>query len=600
MNLEKTERHQLMTRSRWRLPALPAGKGAVLRGAVVAAGLLVLILPIVPSGPEMVGNTSVLSAPSSLDGPIAPALSACRSATRLLSLWLDPFLASAALSALLMSLCCGVTVCWLRQQDVARSIVIFTAILLGLSPAITDLTRYGGPAPLSLLMGLCLIIATEQLRSEAGRGIGACGIAAGMAIASGPLVIPAVLYSLLSMICDRSLRDLLWRSLTWGVGGLVAGFSIFISIAAFSDPSGMRGVISGFTRSWSPVSEFEISQAAIPFTLIADGTGIILGTLAVFGIMYGMLRRPGDLALILTMASSGPLMSLVFGSPSSHAGVISSVLIATLLASWTLTVIHRRVGKSSAGTKQWLLAILLILVTIAFAIRSPLPFKPKSKMVTQWAQSVLGSLPQDSLLITGGSPLASALVIVQHQQGLRPDVIVLDRVQNLEPTLMGLAPSTSPTRTLQAARALVKAGRPLLALPMALHHPLLTGHQLSPWGVVLLAHDPTTPAPDDRRAWLQIDIPDLPVEPKGAWQWIRGEGPAPHASGLMASEVAAASWFAMARREGQLRGDGRWAPILGLLGQLIEDPDAVRKWARQQPEQLISSDETSRVPRISD
>jgi hypothetical protein len=69
---------------------------------------------------------------------------------------------------------------------------------------------------------------------------------------------------------------------------------------------------------------------------------------------------------------------------------------------------------------------------------------------------------------------------------------------------------------------------------------------------------------------------------------------------LDAAEVAAGSWFAIARREGQLRGDGNWSAILGLLGNLMEDPISTRRWARQQPADLIGPDATSRGPRISD
>jgi len=610
MNLERTERRQLMTRARWRLPALPAGKNALLRGLAVVVLLLIALLPIVPFGPEMVGNTAVLASPTSLEPPIQPALSAYRTMVSLLSLGLHPFVASSSLSVLLLSLCCGVTLFWLRQQDVARSVVVLTALLLGLSPAITELARYGGSVPLSMLFGICLIASTEQLRSEAGRGIGTCGIAAGLAIGSGPLVIPALLYSLLSLICDQSIRDLRLRSLLWGFGGLLFGFAILISVATISDPAGIYGVVQGFVSDWTPRFDVDLTQITRTFALVTTGTGVILGSLAILGILYGIIRRPGDLALVLTMASSGPLLSSCFRDQTSsslygappflHGWIIFSLLTMTLLASWTVTVTHRRLGKSRARAKQWLLGALLILVVMSLAMRSPSLLKPRSEVVTQWAQSVLLSVPQDALLLSGGSPLGKAISVIQLQRGIRPDVILLDRSGNLDPLLIGLSQDTSEPQTLQAARALVTAGRPLVALPMALHHPLLSGRQLSPWGLVLIAHDGATPAPDDNRAWTQIDIPDLPVDPAGAWHWIRGDGPARFASGSMASEVAAASWFAMARRQGQLRGDGRWGAILGLLGRLIEDPAMTREWARQQPADLVTSDATSPAPRISD
>ena len=108
MSLENAERRQLITRSRWRLPALPAGKSAFLRGLVVTTLLFVALFPVVPFGPEMIGTTSILTTTTSLDGPMAPALSSCKTLVALLSVWLHPFVASACLSIVLVSLLCGV------------------------------------------------------------------------------------------------------------------------------------------------------------------------------------------------------------------------------------------------------------------------------------------------------------------------------------------------------------------------------------------------------------------------------------------------------------------------------------------------------------
>lgn len=599
-----------MTRARWRLPSLPAGKSALLRGLLVSAVLFVLTLPIAPSGPEMLGNTLTLSAPSSLEPPMKPALSVCRTIVNLLSFGLHPFTAATTFSVLLTSLCCGVIVCWLRQLDVSRSVVIITALLLGLSPLMTELARNGGPIPLVLLLGLCLIVTTEQMRAEAGRGIGTCGFFAGMVIGAGPMTIPAIFYSFLSIVCDQNIRDIRWQALSRGFFGFLSGLTIFIATATFSEPEGLQGVLHGLISDWTPQSDLVISRAAFPFMLIAEGTGLLLGSLALIGILYGVSRRPGDLALLLTMASLGPLSSLFFQTPVipttqyrsswEYDWIIFSVFCATLLASWSLTILHRRVGKSRHKAKQLLLVSMLILIAMSLAMRSPSLIKGKSALVNQWAQSVLNSLPQDALLITGGSPLGKALAIVQKHEGIRPDVIVLDRTGNLDPTAIGLAEDTSQERTSQAVRELVRADRSLVALPLALHHPLLMGRQLSPWGVVLIAHDPVTPSPNDDSAWLQIDISDLPVEPAGAWRWIRGEGPAPYASGSMATEVATASWFAIARKQEQLRGDGRWSQILGMLGQLLEDPKGTRRWALTQSENLVSSGATSQGLHISD
>ena len=610
MTLEKTERRHLLTRTRWRLPALPAGRGALLRGLAVVAVLFVLLFPVVPFGPEMIGNTSLLVTTTSFDAPMAPALSSCRTLVALLSLWLHPYVATACLSVLLVSLFCAVCVCWLRQQDAARSVVIPATLLLGLSPAITELARYGGSLPLSLLLGTCLIATTEQLRSEAGRGMGSCGVTAGLAIASGPLVIPALLYSLLSLICDQSVRDIRFRSLLLGLCGLVFGFAILVAVASYSDPQGVTGVLQGFVSDWRPQIDGDLERSVLALALIVNGTGFILGGLAIFGILYGATRRPGDLALILTMASSGPLLLFIFGprsitalhgSPPFLAGwIVFSLMTMTLLASWTLTVTHRRLGKNSSRSRQWVSGLLLILIALSLAMRSPGLLDPRTEVVTQWSRSVLESLPTDSLLLTGGSPLAAALSVIQLQEGLRPDVIILDRAGDIDPVGLGLERSTAAPRTLQVARALVSAKRPLVALSLALHHPLLSGRQLSPWGLLLIAHDPATPSPDDTRAWQEIDIPDLPRQPAGAWRWIRGEGPTPFASGRMATEVAAGSWFAIARREGQLRGDGNWSGILGLLGNLMKDPASTRNWARQQSADLIGSDATSPDPRIAD
>ncbi|MGE4619845.1 MAG: hypothetical protein AAEJ04_08575 [Planctomycetota bacterium] len=610
MTLENSERQQLLTQPRWRQPALPAGKSALLRGLMVSVILFLVIFPVVPQGPEMIGTTTVLMSTTTFDNPISPALSVCRTLLDVISLWLQPFLAAAILSIALLCLGCGVTACWLRQQDATRSIVIPTLLLLGLSPSITEIVRFGGPIPLCFLIGIGLIATTDQLRSEAGRGSFSCGLLAGLLIATGPLGAPALLYCLLSLACDRNVRGFSFRALISGTSGLLLGFSILVAIASVSDPTGIAGVLEGFTNDWTPHFHTDLSLLVHALTLVTSGTGIVLGILAVIGALHGMVRRPGDLALVLTMATCGPILLPIFtppaGSPFSdstpflHGSIIFSQLTTTLLAAWTLTIVYRRLGKRSSQAKHWVAAAMGLLLIFSLAMRSPGLLKPRTEVVTQWSRSVLLSVPQDALLLCGGSPLGNALSVIQTQQGIRPDVIILDRSGNLDPLLLGLPPQTSPPQTLRAARALVAAKRPLVALPMALHQPLLSHHSLAPWGLLLIAHDPGTKMPDDNHAWRQIELAHLPVDPAGAWHWIRADGTSPFASGQLASEVAAGTWFAIARRQKQLRGTGRWSGILGLLGDLIEDPEALRKWAKQQSPELIGSAANPPASRISD
>jgi hypothetical protein len=596
MILEDRERQLLITRPSRRQPALPARRGAWMRGLVVAALIWMLLYPLVPHGPEMVGSCEVLIEASAFEERIPPALSVCRTLTATALGFYSPMMAAPLLSILLTVLTCAVCLIWSRQQDAARSVVIPAILMLGLSQGITDIARIGGSAPLSMLLGIALIAATEQMRAEAGRGIVWWGMVLGMTIACGPVAIPALIYSLLSLLCDRGLRSGNIRVLPAAITGVLLGMSLIMLLAMPSDTHGFRGVFDGFLASWTPVDDPDFSRLGWHLAGTIEGSGILLGALAIPGIIIASMRRPGDLALILTLASSGPLLRPLYHAPigpgdrgasEANVSMAFTLMALTLLSAWSLTLIQRRLGRNSRQIRHLLTVVLILLVVISLWLRTPDPLSPGTRVVSQWARSVLNGAPEDSLLLCGGSHLGSALIVVQHHEGVRPDITVLDRTGAIDPTVLGLAVDTKATKVLQAAQSLVAAGRPLVALPLALDHPLLRGKSLSPWGLMLRANTVGVPPPDDSEAWDQVDIADLPVDPGGAWQWIRGKGEIRYASGQMSAEVAAATWFGIARRDGQLRGDGPWSGVLALLGDLLLDPAGTRRWARQQPPDLI-------------
>ncbi|MBT6451658.1 MAG: hypothetical protein HOK60_01495 [Planctomycetes bacterium] len=596
MNLQDRERELLISRPSWRQPALPARRGALLRATLVTVLLWTLFYPVVPAGPEMMGSCQVLVEASPFDGGASPALSACRTLHRTVLGWIPPMMAASCLSILLMGLSCGAALCWLRQQDAARGVLIPLTLALGLSQGITELTRIGGATPLAICLGMILIATTEQMRAEAGRGLWLWGILLGLSIAAGPSTAPALIYSLLSLLSDRGIRASHLRSLPAASIGILLGISLLFLLASASAGNGLTEVWTEFVSSWRPVQHPDYSHLGADLRSVLEGNGWLLAMLAIPGLLISCQRRPGDLALILTLASSGPLLGPLFadGSSGPTPSIPDSIAAApfirmtlTLLAAWSLTMAYRRLGKHRRTTHLLLMTILWILVGASLSMRTPDLRSGKTQVVTQWARSVLEGLPEDSLLLCGGSPLGSVLSVVQSHEGIRPDVTVLDRSGAIDPILLGLPVETPAPRVLQVARSLIASGRPLLALPLALHQELLRGHGLSPWGLLLIARDRTDPAPDDSGAWQQVKIADLPLESTGAWQWIRGEGDHPHASGRLASEVAAAAWFATARRNGNLRDGGRWAGILGLLGDLIKDPGGTRRWALQQPVDLF-------------
>ncbi|MEE2855830.1 MAG: hypothetical protein VX949_00390 [Planctomycetota bacterium] len=596
MILEDRERELLITRTSRRQPALPARRGAWMRGLVVAVAIWMLLFPLVPHGPEMVGSCEVLVEASPFDMRIPPALSVCRTLTATAFGLYSPMMAAPLLSILFTGLACAVCLIWSRQQDAARPVVIPAILMLGLSQGITDIARTGGSAPLSMLLGISLIAATEQMRAEAGRGILWWGMVLGMTVACGPVAIPALIYSLLSLLCDRGLRGVHLRVLPAAFAGVLLGMSLIMLLALPADIHGFRGVIDGFLASWTPVDDPDFSRLGWHLAGTIEGSGILLAALAIPGIIIASMRRPGDLALILTLASSGPLLrplyhdSVGLGDPTiseADAGMAFTLMALTLLSAWSLTVIQRRLGKHSQRNRHFLTAALILLVVTSMGLRTPDPLTPETRVVSQWARSILNGAPEDSLLLCGGSHLGSALIVIQHHEGVRPDITVLDRTGAIDPTVLGLGVDTKATKVLQTAQSLVEAGRPLVALPLALDHPLLRGRSLSPWGLMLRANAVGVAPPDDSGAWNQVDIADLPLDPLGAWQWIRGEGEIRYASGQMSAEVAAATWFAVARRNGHLRGDGPWSGVLALLGDLLLDPAGTRRWARHQPADLI-------------
>ncbi len=603
MILDRHERKLLVDTTSWREGALPARRGARLRGLVAAILTMVLLYPLLPFGPETAGNCQILLEPRGSDSTVSPVLSANRSLHMLAMEWLSPSSAVAVLTMLMMGTCCGFAVCWLRQLDASRSLVIPVVLMMGVGQGFTDIARSGGAVPSLMMLGLILLVVTEQLRAHAGRGVPLWGAMVGLCLAAGPVTLPALTYSFLSLIFDRGNRASSLRFLPSAVIGTLVGACALWSLASISDSGGFLAAIFGSVESWTPVMNPDFSASFQDLAALASGNGWVIALLAIPGIFVAARRRPGDLALILTLASCGPLLGPLFLLPTitdpnqlapSHGTIIYTHATMVLLGAWSLTALHRSIGRNSQRSRT-LLMITLVLAAIAVLWgRQPGLDRPRANIVTQWARSVLHSVPPDTMVVTAGSPLGTALTVIQRQESLRPDVTILDRSGKIDPTSLGLPRDTTTAQTSTAIHALVQAGRPLLALPLALQSPILRGELLEPWGILLkvskqrFAEGDSLPGEirDDAAAWRQLSIPDLPVDPQQAWSWIRGEGTGPYSSGRLAAQIAAAYWNGARRHRQEMVKDRRWDPVMALLGLLINDPQAARRWALSQPRDL--------------
>ena len=171
MNARDQERLTLVENSTWRQTALPAGRIALARGAILFLLLLALYWMLVPVGPETEPTAQLIASHWTPGSTPATAPAIQSGLLDLLALLLPVAFAAKFLELFQAAFAFAILVCWMRQLDTARSTVIPTALILGLSPGVCQWVIEGGTAPLLFLFGTALVATTDQVRAEAGRGV---------------------------------------------------------------------------------------------------------------------------------------------------------------------------------------------------------------------------------------------------------------------------------------------------------------------------------------------------------------------------------------------------------------------------------------------
>ena len=611
MNPGAEERLTLIEESTWRQTALPAGRIAIARGALVLLLLSVAYSGLAPLGPESGPTAQLLANYWNPNPDLGPEWVIQSALVSLLSMFLPVALAVKVLVISQVTLAFGFLVCWMRQLDASRSTVIPTALIVGLSPGLCQLIFDGGVSPLLLLTGSLLVAATDQVRAEAGRGIFFVGLIFGICLAMGPELLPVLLYSLSTMIFDRGIRGLRSRGLLSGLTGLLTGASLILLsswLLRFSNGNIPPGeLFQWVTFPWQN-SLRTISNPSIEVLLRATQQwGILVAVVALPGLLWALFRRAGDVTLLLLMMSTGAFVAPM--EIQRETGLISPELVnrfalfsslpAVIFCSWTLTFVHRSLSRFQPTRKILVSLTSVILCVLAPLSVSPPLWAPSSQLVQQWGNAVLETAPQDALLLSGGGSLGPALEATQWLHNTRPDVTILDPWGEVLPTRIGLPLETPESSVHAGVQKLRNHQRPLIMLPTALSHPLIQGQQLQPQALFFAIREPSEPLNTDQHLWEKISLPHLPKTPEKAWKWLKGIDDHPPRRGRLSGKIAADSWLAMARSQNELRFSGRWSSILALLEELQHNPDAVKSWLQDQSDELPGFNPAP-VPRTRD
>ena len=591
------ERLTLVEDSTWRQTALPAGRIAIARGALVFITLLILYWLMVPTGPET-APTAELIASHWTPKPSPSVTETIQSGLLGLFALIFPVAFSAkSLEIIEVCLAFAILVCWMRQLDASRSTVIPTAMIIGLSPGICSLVIEGGSPPLMFLAGVILLATTDQVRAEAGRGVFFVGLTFGITLSMGPAMFPVLFYSLATMIFDRGIRG--GRARGWATIfiGLLMGLSGSILLSHFIHDGDSPSLLHSWNLTLDTwlLSFQQISTPSIEILIQSTRKwGLVAAAFALPGLIWALFRRPGDVALLLIIISSGAFVApsaTTLGSPLISPAEIDrfslfSSLPAIIFCSWTLTLAHRSMARFQP-TKKLLVSLSAVVISVAipFLLTPPL-WKPSSDLVKQWGTSVLETVPEESLLITGGGDQGIALEALHWLNGNRPDVTLLDPRGEILPGRLGLPAHSEERAVLEVIRELNSLQRPLVFLPQGLAHPLASNLSVQPQALWFEIRKEQQPVSSDLPMWNRISLPHLPQSPEAAWRWLRGQGDEPPGRGRLSVKIAAESWLALARSQGELRFDGRWGSILALLEGLHLDPEEVQRWLRQQGEEL--------------
>lgn len=595
MSSADQERLTLIEGSTWRQTALPAGRIAVARGGLIFFLLASFYWLLVPLGPETTPTAELIASYWTSHSSPSVAASIQSGLLSFLNLLFPVAFSAKFLEITEVCLAFAVLVCWMRQLDASRSTVIPTALIIGLSPGLCSLVIEGGELPLMFLSGAILLATTDQVRAEAGRGVFFVGLTIGTAVALGPAMLPVLIYSLATMLFDRGIRGVRSRGWIAILLGLMTG--LFSSLLL---GHALQGGDPPFSNTWTSFSEawfVSLQQISTPsIEVLVQSTrewGLVATAFALPGLIWALLRRPGDVALLLVIITSGAFIApaVLPGFNTTDVADLDpyslfSALPAAVFCSWTLTLAHRSLARFQPSKKLLVsLSSILISATIPFLVTPPL-WKPSSELVRQWGISVLQTVPSESLVLTGGRDQGIALEAIQWLEKIRPDVTLLDPRGEILPVRLGLPADTKKEIVLKTLRELNTLQRPLVFLPQGLSHPLASRYQVQPQALWFEIRRDQQPIASDLPMWNQISLPHLPQSPEAAWRWLRGEGAEPPRRGRLAGKVAAESWLALARSQGELRFDGNWTAILALLEDLHHDPEEVQKWLQHQEAEL--------------
>ena len=595
MSSADQERLTLIEGSTWRQTALPAGRIAVARGGLIFFLVASFYWLLVPLGPETTPTAELIASYWTSHSSPSVAASIQSGLLSFLNLLFPVAFSAKFLEITEVCLAFAVLVCWMRQLDASRSTVIPTALIIGLSPGLCSLVIEGGELPLMFLSGAILLATTDQVRAEAGRGVFFVGLTIGTAVALGPAMLPVLIYSLATMLFDRGIRGVRSRGWIAILLGLMTG--LFSSLLL---GHALQGGDPPFSNTWTSFSEawfVSLQQISTPsIEVLVQSTrewGLVATAFTLPGLIWALLRRPGDVALLLVIITSGAFIApaVLPGFNTTDVADLDpyslfSALPAAVFCSWTLTLAHRSLARFQPSKKLLVsLSSILISATIPFLVTPPL-WKPSSELVRQWGISVLQTVPSESLVLTGGRDQGIALEAIQWLEKIRPDVTLLDPRGEILPVRLGLPADTKKEIVLKTLRELNTLQRPLVFLPQGLSHPLASRYQVQPQALWFEIRRDQQPIASDLPMWNQISLPHLPQSPEAAWRWLRGEGAEPPRRGRLAGKVAAESWLALARSQGELRFDGNWTAILALLEDLHHDPEEVQKWLQHQDAEL--------------
>ena len=595
MSSADQERLTLIEGSTWRQTALPAGRIAVARGGLIFFLLASFYWLLVPLGPETTPTAELIASYWTSHSSPSVAASIQSGLLSFLNLLFPVAFSAKFLEITEVCLAFAVLVCWMRQLDASRSTVIPTALIIGLSPGLCSLVIEGGELPLMFLSGAILLATTDQVRAEAGRGVFFVGLTIGTAVALGPAMLPVLIYSLATMLFDRGIRGVRSRGWIAILLGLMTG--LFSSLLL---GHALQGGDPPFSNTWTSFSEawfVSLQQISTPsIEVLVQSTrewGLVATAFTLPGLIWALLRRPGDVALLLVIITSGAFIApaVLPGFNTTDVADLDpyslfSALPAAVFCSWTLTLARRSLARFQPSKRLLVsLSSILISATIPFLVTPPL-WKPSSELVRQWGISVLQTVPSESLVLTGGRDQGIALEAIQWLEKIRPDVTLLDPRGEILPVRLGLPADTKKEIVLKTLRELNTLQRPLVFLPQGLSHPLASRYQVQPQALWFEIRRDQQPIASDLPMWNQISLPHLPQSPEAAWRWLRGEGAEPPRRGRLAGKVAAESWLALARSQGELRFDGNWTAILALLEDLHHDPEEVQKWLQHQDAEL--------------